>query len=72
MDTTKEIQSLTKRELYDRQIAMLDRFLASGAITKAQYDKSAGDLTRLMGFSDDRAQIKKEPASGREEKSEQK
>ena len=41
-----------KRELYLRQKQLLDTFLAHGAITKAQYDKSFGDLTEKMGMTD--------------------
>ena len=40
-----------KKELYLRQKQLLDTFLAHGAITKAQYDKSFGDLTEKMGMS---------------------
>ena len=39
-----------KKELYLRQKQLLDTFLAHGAITKAQYDKSFGDLTEKMGM----------------------
>ena len=39
-----------KRELYLRQKQLLDTFLAHGAISKAQYDKSFGDLTEKMGM----------------------
>lgn len=41
-----------KRELYDRQKELLDTFLAHHAITKAQYDKSLGDLTVKMGYAE--------------------
>ena len=41
-----------KRELYLRQKQLLDTFLAHGAISKAQYDKSFGDLTEKMGMGD--------------------
>lgn len=40
-----------KRELYESQKQLLDTFLAHHAITKAQYDKSLGDLTEKMGYS---------------------
>lgn len=43
-----------KRELYLRQKQLLDTFLAHGAISKAQYDKSFGDLTEKMGMSDEK------------------
>ena len=38
------------RKLYLDQKHTLDVFLANGAITKEQYDKSLGDLTRKMGM----------------------
>ena len=41
-----------KRELFLNQKKTLDIFLANGAITKAQYDKSYGDLVRLMGMEE--------------------
>ena len=40
-----------KRELYRKQKELLDTFLLHGAISRAQYDKSLGDLTVKMGFS---------------------
>ena len=39
------------RQLYLSQKQTLDTFLQHGAITKAQYDKSLGDLTRKMGIT---------------------
>ena len=41
---------MKKRELYFRQKELLDTFLANGAISRAQYDKSLGDLTLKMGI----------------------
>lgn len=38
-----------KRDLYLRQKQLLDTFLEHGAISRAQYDKSLGDLTVKMG-----------------------
>ena len=38
-----------KRELYLEQKHTLDTFLEHHAISKAQYDKSLGDLTMKMG-----------------------
>ena len=38
------------KQLYFEQKKTLDLFLERGAISKAQYDKSFGDLTRKMGF----------------------
>lgn len=37
-----------KRELFLNQKDTLDKFLERGAITKAQYDKSYGDLVKKM------------------------
>ena len=39
-----------KRWLYEKQKDVLDKFLERGAISKAQYDKSLGDLTEKMGY----------------------
>ena len=36
--------------LYLNQKALLEQFLQTGAISKAQYDKSLGDLTEKMGM----------------------
>ena len=40
-----------KHRLYLQQKELLDTFLAHGAITKAQYEKSLRDLTEKMGES---------------------
>lgn len=37
-------------KLFLSQKELLDTFLSHGAITKAQYDKSLGDLTEKMGM----------------------
>ena len=39
-----------KKQLFLKQKQLLDTFLSTGAITKAQYDKSLGDLVKLMGM----------------------
>ena len=39
-----------KRDLYLRQKELLDTFLKHGAISRAQYEKSLGDLTVKMGM----------------------
>ena len=39
-----------KEELYYKQKKLLDNFLEKGAITRAQYEKSLGDLTEKMGM----------------------
>ncbi len=48
-EMTKEEQ---KKQLFLEQKKTLDIFLSNGAITKAQYDKSYGDLVRLMGMEE--------------------
>ena len=52
---TKTWEEMTPEEkkiqLYIKQKYMLDSFLARNAISKAQYDKSLGDLTEKMGMS---------------------
>ena len=54
MERTDQAQELTaeekKRDLYLRQKQLLDTFLEHGAISRAQYDKSLGDLTMKMGM----------------------
>lgn len=45
-----EVETDGKRQLYLQQKELLDRFLATGAISQAQYDKSFGDLTEKMGM----------------------
>ena len=39
-----------KQQLFWEQKKTLDLFLEKGAITKAQYDKSLGDLSAKMGI----------------------
>ena len=39
-----------KKQLYLEQKKTLEAFLAHGAISKAQFDKSLGDLTEKMGM----------------------
>ena len=39
-----------KKQLYLEQKKTLVTFLAHGAISKAQFDKSLGDLTEKMGM----------------------
>ena len=41
-----------KQELFCRQKRTLDLFLERNAISKAQYDKSLGDLIEKMGIED--------------------
>ena len=50
-----EWEKLTPKEkkiqLYLNQKKLLEDFLERGAISKAQYDKSLGDLTEKMGIN---------------------
>lgn len=39
-----------KLQLFLKQKKLLDTFLKNGAITKAQHNKSLGDLRELMGM----------------------
>ena len=43
---------MKKKELFIEQKKTLDIFLDNGAITKAQYNKSYGDLVKLMGMEE--------------------
>lgn len=48
----KTSEAEKKKQLYLRQKELLDTFLEHGAITKAQYNKSLGDLTVKMKIED--------------------
>lgn len=50
-NTDPETRRVQLRKLYLSQKQTLDTFLNNGAITKAQYDKSLGDLTKKMGIT---------------------
>ena len=55
MATTAELTyEEKKRKLYFDQKKLLDTFLEHGAISRAQYEKSLGDLTEKMGMKDER------------------
>ena len=41
-----------KRQLFEKQKRLLDTFLEHQTISRAQYDKSLGDLRVKMGISD--------------------
>jgi hypothetical protein len=41
-----------KKTLFLEQKRTLDIFLSNGAINEAQYNKSYGDLVKLMGMED--------------------
>ena len=45
----------TNEDLYNRQMELLRTFLEHGAISQAQYDKSAGDLTAKMKHKTDKS-----------------
>lgn len=50
-DTEKEkLLDEKRKKLYLEQKHTLDLFLERGAISRAQYDKSLGDLTKKMGM----------------------
>ena len=52
-DTWSELTAEEKkRRLYENQKKLLDTFLEKHAITRAQYEKSLGDLTRKMGYGE--------------------
>ena len=42
-----------KRALYLRQKEMLEQFMAKGAISEAQFNKSLHDLTVKMGYGEE-------------------
>ena len=51
--TNEEISSQDKKkQLFLRKRKTLNMFLERGAISQAQYDKSLGDLIKLMGMQD--------------------
>ena len=41
-----------KRQLYEKQVAMLQSFLERNAISKEQYEKSLHDMTEKMGYGE--------------------
>ena len=49
---TEKAPDEKKQRLFLDQKRTLDLFLERGAISQAQYDKSFGDLVRLMGMQD--------------------
>ena len=48
--TEKKDAEEKKKELFRSQKFLLDTFLEHGAISRAQYDKSLGDLIVKMGI----------------------
>ena len=60
--------SVDRETLFLEQKKTLDIFLANGAITKAQYAKSYGDLVVLMGMEELAKELaEKDGADGAEE-----
>ena len=55
-----EFKDDKKVALFLEQKRTLDIFLANGAITKAQYNKSYGDLVKLMGMEEIAKEIESE------------
>ena len=53
IDVDPEGREERKKELFRSQKQLLDTFLEHGAISRAQYDKSLGDLTVKMGMEPD-------------------
>ena len=51
--TEKKDAEEKKKELFRSQKILLDTFLEHGAISRAQYDKSLGDLIIKMGVSEE-------------------
>ena len=45
-------QDEKKRQLFLKQKRLLDTFLKTGAISRAQYDKSYNDMKEKMGIGD--------------------
>ena len=52
-NTEKKSAMEKKEELFRNQKKLLDTFLEHGAISRAQYDKSLGDLIIKMGISEE-------------------
>ena len=52
-DIRTEDHETKQKELFRSQKQLLDTFLANGAISRAQYDKSLGDLILKMGIKEE-------------------
>lgn len=52
-DIRTENHERKQKELFRNQKQLLDTFLANGAISRAQYDKSLGDLILKMGIKEE-------------------
>ena len=46
----------SRKELFERQIALLGKFLKNGAIGESEYRRSREGLERKMGFSPQNAE----------------
>ena len=53
IDIDPEVREERRKELFLSQKQLLDTFLERGAISRAQYDKSLGDLIVKMGIRED-------------------
>ena len=51
---------MNNRDLFIQQKELLDTFLAHGAISRAQYEKSLGDLTKKMGMTEELQRLQKD------------
>lgn len=61
MASTEKIADFEKKkQLFLAQKQTLDTFIRNGAITRPQYDKSYGDLVRLMGMEEIAAELERE------------
>ena len=61
---TAESREERLKQLWLAQKHTLDVFLEHGAISRVQYDKSLGDLTRKMGISIESEGNSHDPESG--------
>ena len=50
-----------RKELFRNQKKLLDLFLENGAISRAQYDKSLGDLIVKMGMEKEYEKLRELP-----------
>ena len=51
MNDSDNQSSMTKRELYEKQVETLKLFLEKHAISQAQFDKSYQEKKKKMGFA---------------------
>ena len=55
-----DAETRRKHELFRRQKELLDTFLANGAITRAQYDRSLNCLIEKMGIGNTSPKLRNE------------